>query len=89
MNFAKFLRTLFVTEHLQPANLVKTRLWHRCFPENFAKFLRTLFLQNASGRLLVNCEWLLSFISEFLEFCGGPGCSPVRIPILVTMQHSR
>ena len=47
------------------------------------------FLQNASGRLLVNCEWLLSFISEFLEFCGGPGCSPVRIPILVTMQHSR
>ena len=81
--------TKFRGKHLYQSLFIKKRLWHRCFPENFAKFLRTLFLQNVSGRLLVNCEWLLSFISEFLEFCGGPGCSPVRIPILVTMQHSR
>ena len=28
---------------LRPATLLKTRLWHRCCPENFAKFLRTPF----------------------------------------------
>ena len=26
---------------LQPATLLKERLWHMCFPVNFAKFLRT------------------------------------------------
>ena len=25
------------------ATLLKTKLWHRCFPVNFAKFLRTAF----------------------------------------------
>ena len=34
---------------LRLANLLKKRLWHRCFPVNFAKFLRTLFLQNTSS----------------------------------------
>ena len=29
---------------LRPANLLKQRLWRRCFLENFAKFLRTPFL---------------------------------------------
>ena len=57
MNFAKFLRTLFVTEHLQPANLVKTRLWHRCFPENFAKFLGTLFVTE-------HLWWLFLYVVE-------------------------
>ena len=28
---------------LRPANLLKQRLWRRCFLENFAKFLRTPF----------------------------------------------
>ena len=27
---------------LNPATLLKKRLWHRCFPVNFAKFYRTL-----------------------------------------------
>ena len=36
-----------------PANLLKKRLWHRCFPVNFVKFLRTPFSQNTSGRLLL------------------------------------
>ena len=35
------------------ANLLKKRLWHRCFPVNFVKFPRTPFLQNTSGRLLL------------------------------------
>ena len=38
VNFEKFLRTPFVTEHLRPATLLKKRLWYRCFPVNFAKF---------------------------------------------------
>ena len=29
---------------LRPANLLKKRLWHRCFPVSFVKFLRTPFL---------------------------------------------
>ena len=28
---------------VRPANLLKKRLWYRCFPVNFVKFLRTLF----------------------------------------------
>ena len=34
---------------LRPANLLKKRIWHRCFPVSFAKFLRAPFSQNASG----------------------------------------
>ena len=45
-NFVKFIG-------LRPANLLKKRLWHRCFPVNFTKFLRTPFLQSTSGRLLL------------------------------------
>ena len=36
---------------LRPANLLKKRLWHGCFPVNFTEFLWTPFLQNTSGRL--------------------------------------
>ena len=38
---------------LEPATLLKKRLWHRCFPVNFVKFLRTPFLKSTSGRLLL------------------------------------
>ena len=38
----------------RPANLLKKRPWHRCFPMNFAKFLRAPFLQKTSERLLRN-----------------------------------
>ena len=38
---------------LRPETLLKTRLWHRCFPMNFVKHSGTLFLQNTSGRLLL------------------------------------
>ena len=31
-------------EEFEPAALLNTRLWHRCFPVNFAKLLRTPFL---------------------------------------------
>ena len=39
------------------ATLLKSSLWHRCFPVNFATFLRIPFLQNTSG-------WLLLLIQE-------------------------
>ena len=29
---------------LRPATLLKSRLWHRCFPVNFANFFRKPFL---------------------------------------------
>ena len=29
---------------LRPGTLIKTRLWHSCFPVDIAKFLRTPFL---------------------------------------------
>ena len=38
---------------LNPATLLKKRLWHRCFPVNFEKFLRTLFLTEHLWRLVL------------------------------------
>ena len=40
-------------DDVEPAILLKQRLWYRCFPVNFVKFLRTPFLQNTCGRLLL------------------------------------
>ena len=40
-------------DDVEPAILLKQRLWYRCFPVNFVKFLRTPFLQNTYGRLLL------------------------------------
>ena len=59
-NFANYTvkhlsQVLFLKEvAVDSANLLKKKLWHRCFPVNFAKFLRTSFLQNISGQLLLN-----------------------------------
>ena len=39
---------------LQPATLLRKRLWHRCFPVNFEKFLRTPFLTERVRWLLVD-----------------------------------
>ena len=36
---------------LDPATLLKKRLWHSCFPENFAKLLRiAIFKDISDGR---------------------------------------
>ena len=50
INFVKFTgkhlcQVLFYNKvaGLDPATLLKKRLWYRCFPMNFAKFLRTPF----------------------------------------------
>ena len=59
-NFAKFTRntcarvSFLIKLQARPANLLKKRLWHRCFPVNFAKFLRTAFLTEYLSRLLLS-----------------------------------
>ena len=59
-NFAKFIgkhlyQGLFFNKvaGLRPANLLKKKLWHKCFPVNFEKFLGAPLLQNTSGRLFL------------------------------------
>ena len=47
---------------LQPATLLKKRLWHRCFSVTFAKFLRTFFLENTFGRLLLELAPHLGYL---------------------------
>ena len=59
INFSKFTGKhlwqsfCFNTCRPKACNFVKTRLWHKRFPENFIIFLRTSFLQNKSGWLLL------------------------------------
>ena len=62
-NFAKFTgqhlcQNLFFNKvvGLRPANLLKKRLWHSCFPVNFAEFLRTPFLTEHHRWLLLNAK---------------------------------
>ena len=42
---------------LRPATLLKTRLWHKCFPGNFDKFLRTPFYIEHPWWLLL--DWII------------------------------
>ena len=61
-NFAKFkgkhlCLSLFFNKAAglrRPATLLKTRLWHRCFPVKFVKFLRTPFFVEHLWWLLLN-----------------------------------
>ena len=48
---------------LGACNVIKTRLWHRCFPMNFVKFLTNTFFKE-------HLRWLLLTIS-FLIFPRG------------------
>ena len=52
---------------LEPATLLKKRLWYKCFPVNFAKFLRTPFLQNTYGQLLLIFYFFLSNTFAFAK----------------------
>ena len=46
----------FFFNKVASANLLKKRLWHRCFSVNFAKFSRIPFLQNSSGQQLLDIQ---------------------------------
>ena len=62
----EYLKRLKQHIHFEPSNVqkqswrrsrpevLKKRLWHRCFPVNFVKFQWTPFSQNTSGRLLLD-----------------------------------
>ena len=50
----------------QPATLLRTRLWHRCFPMNFTKFLRTPILQNICEGLLLMILTLANSFERFI-----------------------
>ena len=74
-NFAKFttkhlFRSIFFVKvaGLQPATLLKKRLWHRNFPVNFAKFLTTPILQDAFERLLLRFVVKLITYIHLLHF---------------------
>ena len=51
---------------LEPATLLKKRLWHRCFPVNFVKFLRTPFLRTP----LDDCFWNVRSTVFFSQVCN-------------------
>ena len=79
-NFAKFTgkhlcQSLFFNKvaGLNPAKLLKKRLWHRWFPVNFAKFLIKPFLQNISGQLLWEPEAQHNRLSS-QEWCNCQNC---------------
>ena len=79
-NLAKFTgKHLFLSLYInkvkgvRTANLLKKRLWRRCFPVNLAKFLRTPFLEITYRRLLLKhgehlfsqtYRWLLLYLSQ-------------------------
>ena len=49
LNSLIYLQLFFKKKLLAvPANLLKKRLRHKCFPVNFGKFLRAPFLHNTS-----------------------------------------
>ena len=53
-NFAKFTGNRLCQSLPEFANLLKKRLWHKCFPLNIANFLRTPFL-------IGHLQWLLLY----------------------------
>ena len=62
-------RVSFLIKLQASAILLKTRLWHRCFPVNFTKFLITTFSQNTSGGCF--CQeyfWITSWKTMFYVY---------------------
>ena len=75
VSFAKFLRALFLTEHIRwlllkvagqkACSFIKKRLQHRCFPVKLARL--TFILENICERLLPKISTLQKKL--FLDFC--------------------
>ena len=58
--FTKFTGK-YLWQSLRPANLLKERLWHRCFPREFSEIFK-----NTSGQLLLEV-WKFSSVFPFLK----------------------
>ena len=75
-NFPKFTgkhlcRVYFLIKlQARPANLLRRRLWHMCFPVNFEKFLRTPFYMEHLWWLLPNFTHTLWYFTDsiYLSF---------------------
>ena len=75
-NFPKFTgkhlcRVYFLIKlQARPANLLRRRLWHMCFPVNFEKFLRTPFYIEHLWWLLPNFTHTLWYFTDsiYLSF---------------------
>ena len=68
MDIFKWQKKRIVVNSLRPANLLKRRLWHKCFLVNFTKFLRTSFSQSTCGRLFLRsarCFLLYLCVSSY------------------------
>ena len=73
--FCENSKNTFFTEHLwtiasdhHRTNLLKKRLWHRCFPVNFAKIRRTRFFTEHIRWLLLDDVWSIAQISPDLNW---------------------
>ena len=71
-NLAKFTgkhrcQILFFHKVAGP-NLLKKRLWHRCFPVNFAKFLRTPFYRTPSNDRFCHYKYMFGYYGKLCVF---------------------
>ena len=77
---------------LRPANLLKKRLWHRCFPVNFAKFIRTHFFYRTPlvaasvGEYFETGNRGKIFIDPFSKQYHAQLCHNSHIGFIITMQ---
>ena len=55
-------------ELLEGRNLLKQRLWHKCFPVNFPKLLRTSFFRTTSRSSHRRCSIKKAFLKNFTKF---------------------
>ena len=60
---------------LRPANSLKKRFWHRCFPVNFVKFLRTPFCRTP----LDDCFYFLRISSQHTTLSTDYRSSPPEV----------
>ena len=86
--FKKFVLEIFtkftekhLCQSLSPANLLKKRLWHRCFPVNFVKFLRTsLFTEHLRTTASGDVKFFFGFsLMEYLRATASSIYPPEKL----------
>ena len=58
--FRKFLQNSHENTCVRVCNLLKKRLWHRCFPLNFGKYFRAPFF-------IEDLQWLIPLLDKILK----------------------
>lgn len=73
---------------LQPANLLKEKFRHSCFPVNFTEFWGTIILKNNFGKLLLNLWYLHARPTWKRLVSRKPSCKkPFTLPRIVFTIH--